>query len=347
VGLGAVLVRSSGRSLGLSKKIGPIVILGALAVAAGCMIGLTRDFESIFRDAVVKRDASATVIATGQARNKQLLVNGFGMTALVTVAKTIAHLPLASLDERPRNALVVCFGMGTSFRSATTWGIPVTAVELIPAVPSLFGYYHADSADVLERPGARIVIDDGRRFLDRTRETYDVVTIDPPPPSEAAGSSLLYSREFYGAARRHLRAGGILQQWLPATRDLTLISAVARALRDSFPYVRVFGSYKLWGLHFLASDQPIPFVNADDLAERLPPAAATDIVEWEPGYIPAGIFAVFLQHEIPIDTIIALDPNAPTLTDDRPVNEYYFLRRRMSLSWIEPDAPNLQRRERR
>ena len=324
-----------------------MVVIGALAAGVGCIVGLTRDVESIFPDAVVKRDATATVIATGQGMNKQLLVNGFGMTALVTVTKTIAHLPLAFLDERPRNALVVCFGMGTSFRSATTWGIPVTAVELSPAVPSLFGYYHADSADVLRRPGARIIIDDGRRFLERTKEIYDVITIDPPPPTEAAGTSLLYSREFYGAARRHLRAGGILQQWLPPTRDQELLSAVARSLNDSFPYVRVFGHNKLWGLHFLASDRPIPFVNPDDLADRLPPAAAADIVEWEIGYIPAAIFAVILDQEIPIDTIIALDPNAPSLTDDQPVNEYYFLRRGMSLRRIASEPPNLVERERK
>jgi spermidine synthase len=342
VGVFATVTQSFGSSLGSFKKKGPIVIIGALVAAVGCTVVLTRDFESIFPNAVVKRDATATVIATGGGRNKQLLVNGSGMTALITVTKTIAHLPLAFLNERPRNALVICFGMGTSFRSATAWGIPVTAVELIPAVPSLFGYYHSDSADVLRRPGVRIVIDDGRRFLERTRETYDVVTIDPPPPTEATGTSLLYSREFYGTTRLHLRAGGILQQWLPPTLEPRLVSAVARSLKDSFPYVRVFGSYKLWGLHFLASDRPIPFVNADDLAGRLPPAAAADIVEWELGYIPAGIFAVILKQEIPIDTIIALDPNAPSLTDDRPINEYYFLRRRMSLRVMVPDSPNLQ-----
>jgi predicted membrane-bound spermidine synthase len=347
VGCFAIVTRSPAGSLGSSKKNGPIAIIGALAAAVACMVVLTRDFESIYPNAVVKRDATATVIAMGQGRNKHLLVNGFGMTALITVTKTIAHLPLAFLDEPPRNALVICFGMGTSFRSATTWGIPVTAVELIPGVPSLFGYYHADSADVLRRPGARIIIDDGRRFLRRTRETYDVITIDPPPPTEGAGTSLLYSREFYGAARPHLRAGGILQQWLPPTLEPKLVSAVARSLKDSFPYVRVFGSYELWGLHFLASDRPIPLVNADDLAGKLPPAAAADIAEWELGYIPAGIFEVILQQEIPIETIIALDPNAPSLTDDRPVNEYYFLRRRMSLKVMMPHSPNLPRQERK
>ena len=50
----------------------------------------------------------------------------------------MAHLPAALLDRRPRNALVICFGMGTSFRSLRSWGIPTTAVELVPGVPRLF-----------------------------------------------------------------------------------------------------------------------------------------------------------------------------------------------------------------
>jgi predicted membrane-bound spermidine synthase len=333
VGLLVIIVRSARSPLGLSKRITPLVVIGIVVAMVGCVVAFTRDFETRFPNAVVKRDATATVIATGQGRNKHLLVNGSGMTALITITKTIAHLPLAFVDQ-PRQALVVCFGMGTSFRSATTWGIPVTAVELIPAVPELFGYFHADAAEVVQRPGAKIVIDDGRRFLNRTSEIYDVITIDPPPPIEAAGTSLLYSREFYGAARRHLRPGGILQQWLPSTLEPRLVSAIARALKESFPYVRVFGSSKLWGLHFLASDQPIPSRSADDLASRMPPAAASDIVEWESGYIPAGIFEVILRSEVSIDSLIALDPDAPTLTDDQPVNEYYFLRRSSTTAMV-------------
>ncbi|HEY4283485.1 MAG TPA: fused MFS/spermidine synthase [Chthoniobacterales bacterium] len=346
VGVLALAAQLKAKSLGRRRMIAPAIVISGLTAAIVAMITSTHDFESAFPNAVVKRDAAATVIATGKGRGKELLVNGFGMTSLVSLTKNIAHLPLAFLDQPPRNVLVVCFGMGTSFRSATSWGIPVTAVELIPAVPSVFGYFHADAAEVLQRPGARIVIDDGRRFLSRTREAFDVITIDPPPPIEAAGSSLLYSREFYTAARARLRHGGILQQWCPVTQESTVVSAVARSLKESFPYVRAFGSYRLWGVHFLASDEPIPVLGPDDLAAKLPPEAAKDIVEWETGYIPAGIFTVLLQNEVPIKAIIALDSNAQSITDDRPVNEYYFLRRKMSLKALIPELSDAQRRGR-
>jgi predicted membrane-bound spermidine synthase len=46
----------------------------------------------------------------------------------------------------------------------------------------------------------------------RTNKMFDVIVIDPPPPVEVAGSSLLYSTEFYAVAKRRLRPDGILMQ---------------------------------------------------------------------------------------------------------------------------------------
>ena len=277
---------------------------------------------------IVLRDPTATVIATGSGIDKKLLVNGYGMTALTPVTKMMAHLPLAFLDHPPQDALDICFGMGTTFRSLLSWKMQVTAVELVPSVPRLFGYFHADGPDLLRSPTAHVVIDDGRRYLERTLQQYDLITIDPPPPVEAAGSSLLYSEEFYAVARRRLRPGGILQQWLPYG-DAEDFSSVARALQDSFPYVRVFRWTEHWGFHFLASDHPLPTNrNARELARRLPPAAIADLVEWGPRHTAEDQLGIILSQEIQLADLIALSPSTPALRDDRPINEYYTLRHR-------------------
>ena len=67
--------------------------------------------------------------------------------------------------------------------------------------------FSSDGADLLQSPLARVVIDDGRRYLERTTQSYDLITVDPPPPVEAAGSSLLYSEEFYAVARKAAAPG--------------------------------------------------------------------------------------------------------------------------------------------
>ena len=223
--------------------------------------------------------------------------------------------------------------MGTTFRSLRSWGIPVTAVELVASVPRVFSYYHDDADAVLQSPLSHVVIDDGRRYLERSREQFDVITIDPPPPLEAAASSLLYSEEFYRVARRRLRPGGILQQWLPTTSDddPQVVAAVTRSLKNSFPYVRAFSDE--FGLHFLCSDRPTPTRSAEDLTLRLPPGAMADFAEWAQP-LPAGVkaqvyleFSALLQQELPVDPLIAASPSTPALTDDRPINEYYAFRK--------------------
>ena len=288
----------------------------------------SKSFERQYRNGEVLRDSTATVIANGTGMSRILLVNGYGMTMLTPIAKMMAHLPMVFLDRPPQNALVICFGMGTTFRSLRSWGIPVTAVELVPSVPRLFPYFHSDGSAILSSPLSHVVVDDGRRYLERTAQQYDVITIDPPPPVEAAGSSLLYSKDFYTVLRQHLRPGGILQQWLPIG-DPECVAAVALALRRSFPYVRVFAFGKNWGFHFLASDRPIPVRTASELVERLPAAAAADLVEWDPQPDAEARFEHLLNFELPIDQLISASPATPALSDDRPINEYYLLRKEL------------------
>jgi spermidine synthase len=302
-----------------------LALSGALALAF-LVVRTTEDYTGRFSRYQVRRDYEATVIATDARGPKELLVNGVGITALTPITKVMVHLPLAFLAAPPRSALVICFGMGTSFRSALSWDISTTAAELVPSVPDLFGFYHADGPELLVSPRARIVIDDGRRFLERSQESFDLITIDPPPPVEAAGSSLLYSREFYDLARRRLRSGGILQQWFPGGEP-RILESVTRAITESFPHVRVFPSVEGWGFHYLASDAPIPARTSVELAERLPPRAAADLVEWSEGANPQEVFEGLLAQELMPESILSPAPQAHALTDDRPVNEYYFMRR--------------------
>lgn len=275
-------------------------------VAAILLFSVSHDFETQFAARQVRRDYTATVTATGKGFDRKLLVNGIGMTNLTPITKYIAHLPLAFMSRPPQNGLVICFGMGTSFRSMLSWGIPTTAVDLVPSVPALFGYYHADASKVMSSPLAHVVIDDGRRFLDASTETYDVIVVDPPPPVQAAGSSLLYTHEFYEVVKRHLRSGGILQTWYPAIQgDASTTVAVTKALMESFPYVRAFQSYDGFGIHFLASMKPLPITSSSVLAARMPNAAVSDFVEWGPQPTAQQQFDAVLSGELSLDKIVA------------------------------------------
>jgi spermidine synthase len=302
----------------------PVAVL-TLSAAALALVVFSRDYAVEYPRSRILRDSTATVIATGEGRDKHLLVNGVGMTGLGSATKMMAHVPLAFLDHPPQSALAICFGMGTTFRSLLSWGISTTAVELVPSVPKMFPYFHADAPQIMSSPLGHVIIDDGRRYLERTTEQYDVITIDPPPPVEAAGSSLLYTQEFYSVIRKRLRPGGILQQWLP-DGDSEVRAAVTKALVDSFPHVRVFAYKTSWGYHYLASDRPIPQRTVDELVARMPEAAKKDLVEWFQPATPEQVFSVLLSLERDPVQVIAQSPRTPPMQDDRPVNEYYLLR---------------------
>jgi spermidine synthase len=311
------------RASGLSGQ-WPVIAAAAFSLL---LVFSTKDFATQFPVREERRDYTATVIATGSSHEgKRLLVNGVGITNLTPETKIMAHLPLVLLGRTPANALDICFGMGTTYRSLLSWGISSTAVELVPGVPSLFGYFHADGPSLLQSPNSHLIIDDGRLYLERTSDQFDVITIDPPPPVEAAGSSLLYSVEFYATAKRHLRPDGILQQWIPEAEPIILAS-VAKSLRESFPYVRVFGAVDVTGHHFLASSSPIVLASPSVLASRMPADAATDLVEWGPFQTAPEQLSEILTSEVSLDSLVQLDPNAPALQDDHPVNEYFLIRR--------------------
>ncbi len=272
----------------------------------------------------IRRDYAASVVSSGQGLKKQLYVNGIVMTLLVPATKFMAHLPLALHDGKSNSVLIICFGMGTTYRSALTWNVETTAVELIPSVKEAFAFYHADAPQVLNNPKGRVVIDDGRRFLNRTREKFDVIVIDPPPPIEAAGSSLLYSEEFYALAKAHLNPNGILATWVPSGSPESL-QAVFRSLVNSFKFVRCFVSVGDLGVHVLASQDPIPNVSSKQIAAQLPAAAASDLLEWTLSKDVGSYVNELMSKEVRVGSLLNADPSV-RITDDHPYNEYYFLR---------------------
>jgi hypothetical protein len=124
-----------------------------------------------------------------------------------------------------------------------------------------------------------------------------------------------------------------LQQWLP-TGDAAVHASVARALVESFPYVRVFHavnprSTNNWGYRFLASRRPITPHTASELSGQMPAKAVRDLMEWSHKASAEVEFAEVLESEISPGQMIAEAPQAPALADDQPVNEYYVLRRNL------------------
>jgi predicted membrane-bound spermidine synthase len=264
-------------------------------------------------------------------------------------------MPLA-FHENPESALVICFGMGTTFRSLMSWDIDVTAVELVPSVRDAFPYYFDDAEVLTKDPRGEIVIDDGRRYLQRTDKRFDVITIDPPPPVQAAGSSLLYSTEFYRLIKSRLNSGGVVQQWYPGAtyfqdRTVTMasdpdvkgrtpLSAVLRSATEEFEHVRVYPSFLGWGWHIILSEERLIEPTVDEFIARVPLKARNDFLEWNRMYKDLhGFVAAILSTKIDIQRVLGDSPDV-RIEDDRPYNEYYIVR-----TVLDPPLPASEVRE--
>lgn len=161
-------------------------------------------------------DATVSVVS-GARGERFLLIDGFTASAEGTAGtgymEWMGRLPMLAHPD-PRDALVICFGTGqtaNAVREENPRSLDV--VELSPAVLGMASLFPSNR-DVLGDPRVRAIAMDGRAWLRRTDRRYDVVTLEPMPPS-FAGVNALYSREFYEIVASRLARGGVVAQWLP------------------------------------------------------------------------------------------------------------------------------------
>jgi hypothetical protein len=77
-------------------------------------------------------------------------------------------------------------------------------------------WFREANGGLLDRAEITIHIEDGRAFLRTTPDRYDLLVLEPLQ-AWSAGTSSLYSREFYEDAKRVLKPGALLLQWIPFT----------------------------------------------------------------------------------------------------------------------------------
>ena len=201
-------------------------------------------------------DEIATVEAGQKSFTPELWVAGTSMTLLTVDAKMMPILPLIARPDS-KDALVVAFGMGSSFRSSLIAGLKTDVVELVPSVPKMFGYYYPDAAAVLANPNGRVLITDGRNHLELTDRRYDIIVTDPPPPIESSGASVISSAEYYEAGHAHLKPGGVMMEWVPYGQTIDELKTHVRAFTSAFPNVTTVFGPGSYGMYMLGSDDPV------------------------------------------------------------------------------------------
>jgi spermidine synthase len=254
-----------------------------------------------------------------------LTTNGHAMSSTLPLAqrymRALAHVPLLSMPD-PRSVLVIGFGVGNTTHAATLHP-SVERVDLADLSRSILAhadYFREGNQGVLRSPLVRVHINDGRQhLLMQTENSYDLITLEPPPIAYA-GVSALYSREFYALARSRLKADGYVSQWLPAYQvPVSTTLAMIRAFVDVFPQsVLLSGAGS--DLILLGTNGSRIEIDPERVAAALAraPEVQADLDRIGLGRV-REIVGSFVGSP---GTLAEATSSADPVTDDRPVQEY-------------------------
>ena len=172
--------------------------------------------------------------------------------------RVIAHLPLL-LHPRPKRALVVGFGMGLTSYSITQHGVRVDAIELSKGVISAAQKHFTHvNGNVFESPLFDYKINDGRNHILMTKTKYDMISTGIIHPLVSAGSSNIYTADFYRLCRRILSEDGIMCQWVPLHRlPETHYKMIVRTFIEVFPHTTLWYKYTPDFVILIGTQEPL------------------------------------------------------------------------------------------
>lgn len=236
-----------------------------------------------------------------------------------------ALLPLIIHSGQPRSALVVGLGSGITSGSLLTYPELEERVtfELLPPVVEAAQLFKGNF-DVTHNPDMTVKVSDGRHELLRTQQQFDLITLEPPPPS-ASGVVNLYSRDFYDLAKSKLSPDGLLAQWWPlATQNDADSRSLVRSMLDAFPYVTLW-STEFHEMMMVGSMSPIT-LDHDQISDRFNQPSVKEALTEVGIPSPEALLATYVTDRAGLEAYVQ---DAPAVTDDRPLIEY--------ADWVRPD----------
>lgn len=265
---GAILGLLAALALGRRSRLGPAV--AALSLA-GFFLLQTWDplvmnsgvyvYSSFFKGKTSVKDgmdaytllftdeghaASVAVLEKKRDGKRFLRVNGKtdgsdGSDAYTqTLLGVLPALYAKDLDE----TMVIGLGTGATLAALLDSGAKrVECVELSKEVVRASSFFAKDVGEPLRDLRVRLRIADGRTVLAAGAGLYDLISSEPSNPWQT-GNANLFTREFFQAAVKRLKPGGIFCQWLPYYQmEPRHFELLVKTFAKEFPYVHVWLAY--------------------------------------------------------------------------------------------------------
>ena len=257
---------------------GTLGLLGLGLAAAGQITSLAED--RFYQDRVVVSESSPyqRIVVTHGSAGHRLFLNGnlqFAERDEYRYHEALVHPVMAAFASQgggARRVAVLGGGDGMAVREVLRYPSveQVTLVELDPAMTRLFTEQPALArlnGGALASPKLRVVHSDAFQWLEHGTDTYDVIVVDFPDPTNFAIGKL-YTTTFYHLLAQRLSASGyaVVQTTSPLVARQsfwTVVATLEAAGLRTAPYHAHVPSFGEWGF-VVASHRPYR------LPERLP-----------------------------------------------------------------------------
>ncbi|MES3003487.1 MAG: polyamine aminopropyltransferase [Pseudomonadota bacterium] len=246
-----------------------VLTLGVLCVAfAGAQEITTLAEDKFYQDPVVFAATSPyqRIVVTNGRAGHRLFLNGnlqFAERDEYRYHEALVH-PAMSAHGAPRKVAVLGGGDGMAVREVLRYpGVEsVTLVELDPNMTRLFSTHEALArlnGRSLTSPKVKIVNTDAFQWLQETDDTFDVIIVDFPDPTNFSIGKL-YTASFYAVMERRLAASGyaVIQTTSPLVARQsfwTVVATLESVGLNTAPYHAHVPSFGEWG-YVIAGRRP-------------------------------------------------------------------------------------------
>ncbi len=160
--------------------------------------------------------------------------------------ESLVH-PAMITHPNPRRVLILGGGEGATAREVLRHRSveEVIMVDIDDEVIKLVKEYLPEmSQGAFNDPRFKLVLQDGRKFLEESRDRYDVIILDLTDPLEGGPSYLLYTIEFYSIVKDRLSDDGIMVTQATSTSySLRTFATIYRTVASVFPIARAYQVY--------------------------------------------------------------------------------------------------------
>lgn len=234
--------------------------------------------------------------------------------------RLLAHLPLLFHPD-PRQVAVIGMGTGCTAGSAALHPVEgVTVIEIEAAMVEGARFFREQNHAVHENPRVDIRVTDGRLFLRLHPGRFDAIISEPSNPW-LAGSSDLFTREFFELGAQALASGGVFSQWVQIYHlSPEQLRTLLRTFLSVFPHTYL--AYPIPDTDILLLGSREPFALDVRLGRRRmeEPAISEDLAD---SWVEIGSFTELLARlRMGPAEVRQLAGVGPHHTDDHPVIAY-------------------------